>query len=168
MFCTQCGFQLADTAQYCSGCGSSQGEFELQQPQEVVSYSVPVYVNITAPEQNSIESGKSSAELVYLMFALSLIVILPAFIGLFIAYGKVDQYKGTYLESHFHWMIQTFWRYLIVLIIGIVITFFLMDIELVVFRFLILIVVGIGMGIWLLYRIIKGWMLLSEFKPITI
>ena len=78
----------------------------------------------------------------------------PAVIGVILNYVKLEDVEGTWLESHFRWQIRTFWWGLLWAVIGII-TF--------------LIVVGwfilIADGIWILYRVIKGWLNLNENKP---
>jgi uncharacterized membrane protein len=78
----------------------------------------------------------------------------PAVIGVILNYVKLEDVQGTWLESHFRWQIRTFWWGLLWATIGII-TF--------------LIVVGwfilIADGIWILYRVIKGWLNLNDSKP---
>jgi uncharacterized membrane protein len=61
--------------------------------------------------------------------------------------------QGTWLESHFLWQIRTFWYGLLWGVIGMLL------LVLVVGYFIL-----IANTIWLLYRIIKGWLRLSEGK----
>jgi uncharacterized membrane protein len=68
-----------------------------------------------------------------------------------INYVKRDEVRGTFLDSHFSWQIRTFWWSLLWLAIGGV---------------LILVLVGwaiLGLtGLWILYRIIRGWLALMS------
>jgi len=73
-----------------------------------------------------------------------------------INYVKLDDVKGNWLESHFRWQIRTFWWGLLWGAIG-VITF------LIIIGWLIL----IANGIWIIYRIVKGWLYLNDNKAIT-
>jgi len=170
MFCSECGVRLADTAKFCSGCGATQQPIQSDTPSLVQPHGVPAYGVHVTPDQMKLNAGKSSAELVYLMYALSFLFILPAFIGIFIAYGKVSELKGTYLESHFQWQIQTFWRYfgLCIAVLGILFFPIPLSGESILVKLGLGIVAAIAGGIWLIYRIVKGWMRLSEFKPIVI
>ena len=166
MFCSKCGLQSSDSAKFCSGCGSAHVGNPVSNS-DAIEGAYPSETKVT-PEQINLNSGKSSAELVYLMYALSFIFVIPAFIGIFIAYGKVNELNGTYLESHFQWQIQTFWRYfgLCVFVMGVL--FFPIPIsgESILAKLGIGIVLAIAGGIWLIYRIVKGWVRLSEFKAI--
>lgn len=170
MFCSECGVQLADTAKFCSGCGATQQLVQSPIPAPVQPHGVPAYGVHVTPDQMKLNAGRSSAELVYLMYALSFLLILPAFIGIFIAYGKVTELKSSYLDSHFRWQIQTFWRYfgLVVSFLGILFFPIPLSGESILIKLSLGIITAIAGGIWLVYRIVKGWMRLSEFKPIDI
>jgi uncharacterized membrane protein len=74
----------------------------------------------------------------------------PSIIAVIINYIKRDDVRGTYLDSHFSWQLRTFWYALLwVLVIGLLIIT-LVGIP-------IAWVVAIVVGIWVLYRIIRGW-----------
>ena len=75
-------------------------------------------------------------------------------IGVIIYYVKRDAVAGTWLESHFRWQIRTFWITLAWSVVGIALL-------LVVIGFFVL---GVA-AMWFLYRAIKGWMELSEGRP---
>jgi uncharacterized membrane protein len=75
--------------------------------------------------------------------------------GIVINYLKRDAVAGTWLESHFDWQIRTFWITLAGLIAG----------ALTLLLFVGWFVIGITL-MWFLYRGIKGWIDLSEGKPI--
>ena len=79
----------------------------------------------------------------------------PAFIAaVIINYVKRDDVRGTFLESHFRWQMRTFWFGLLWLAVG-------------VLTWLILIgyVITLAGFIWIMYRIIKGWLDLVDRKP---
>jgi uncharacterized membrane protein len=93
---------------------------------------------------------------VYALQAVGFVVQITWIVAIVINYVKRDETKGTWLESHFRWQIRTFWWGLLWAAIG-VITF------LIVIGWLIL----IADAIWLVYRIVKGWLYLNDNKPIT-
>ena len=68
-------------------------------------------------------------------------------------YIKKEDMQGTWLASHFRWQIRTFWFLLLWGAVG-VLTF------LVGVGFIILGVVTV----WFIYRVVKGWLRLSEGK----
>ncbi len=79
----------------------------------------------------------------------------PSLIAVILNYVKRGEVRGTWLESHFRWQIRTFWWALLGHVIGIALIW-------VFIGFPILFVVGI----WTLYRVIKGWLFLYESKPL--
>jgi uncharacterized membrane protein len=107
----------------------------------------------------SIEPPKSLITITTVVYVLLAIGILPPFFPAFIAaviinYVKRDDVRGTFLESHFRWQIRTFWFGLLWLAVG-------------VLTWLILIgyVITLANFIWIMYRIIKGWLDLVDRKP---
>ncbi|MFL6622538.1 MAG: DUF4870 family protein [Sulfurifustaceae bacterium] len=79
----------------------------------------------------------------------------PAFIAaVIINYVKLDDARGTLVESHFRWQIRTFWFGLLWGVLG-----GLTAIILVGF------VVLVADAIWIMYRVIKGWLDLLDRKP---
>lgn len=47
--------------------------------------------------------------LTYGLYAAGLILFWPSLIGLIVAYVKRDDVAGTFLHSHYAWLIRTFW-----------------------------------------------------------
>ncbi|MCL4690009.1 MAG: hypothetical protein KJ007_15710 [Burkholderiales bacterium] len=99
-------------------------------------------------------SDKSLTSLIYLLYALSLVLGVTALVAIVMNYVKRDDVQGTWLESHFRWQIRTFWFSLLWGALG-VITF--------------LLIVGwfilIADLLWFIYRIVKGWIRLNDGKP---
>ena len=102
------------------------------------------------------KSLKTLTMVVYALQALGFINGITWIVAVIIDYVKLDEAKGTWLESHFRWQIRTFWWGLLWGAVGLV---------------LFLIVVGyliwIAAGIWVIYRIVKGWLYLNDNKPMT-
>lgn len=101
------------------------------------------------------EPDPTLVHVVYGLYALGFVNGLTAIIGAIIAHLRRQDVAGTYLESHFTWQIRTFWISLLAALAG----FVLMVIGI---GFLILIAVAI----WLIYRIVKGWLRLADKKPV--
>jgi uncharacterized membrane protein len=108
--------------------------------------------------------GKSADELaglknitmvVYVLQALSFLWGVTAIIGIVINYIKRDDVRGTVYESHFDWQIRTFWWGLVWCAVGMVLALALVG-------FLILFVAWV----WMIYRVVKGWLKLNEGKPV--
>jgi len=84
----------------------------------------------------------------------------PSIIAVILNYVKRGEVRGTWLESHFRWQIRTFW-------------FGLLWVSLCVL--FIIVTLGIGIliawlpiglvGLWFIYRIVRGWMALSDRRP---
>jgi uncharacterized membrane protein len=84
----------------------------------------------------------------------------PSIIAVVLNYVKRSEARGTWLESHFRWQIRTFW-------------FGLLWVSLCLF--FVVLTFGIGLliawlpiglvGLWFIYRIVRGWMALSDRRP---
>ena len=100
-------------------------------------------------------SLRTIVHIVYICQALSFLFGITAVFGVILNYLRKDEVTEEWLKSHFIWQIRTFWFGFGVAIIG----YFLTS---VVVGFLIL---AINM-VWIIYRVIKGWLLLYEGKKI--
>lgn len=85
----------------------------------------------------------------------------PSIIAVIINYIKRGDVYGTYLDSHFGWQIRTFWYALLWMTIAAIL---LMTVIGIVLAYLI----TVGAGIWILYRIIRGWIALNAGRPMPI
>lgn len=106
-----------------------------------------------APEE--VAGLKNITHVIYALQALSFLFGITAVVGVVINYVKRDDVRGTLLESHFDWQIRTFWWGLAWSIIGIALT---------------LVFVGFAVlfaaWVWMIYRVVKGWLKLNENKPV--
>lgn len=109
---------------------------------------------ITPAEAQRLSSLKNLATLVYALQALSFFFGVTLLIGVIINYVKRDDVKDTLIESHFRWQIRTFWFTVLWTIIG-AITF------LILIGYLVL----LAAAVWLIYRVVKGWLYLNDGKP---
>lgn len=91
---------------------------------------------------------------VYALQAASFFMGLTYVAAIILDYVKLDDVKGTWLESHFRWQIRTFWWSLLWLALGALGAVILIG-------YLIL----AAAAIWVIYRIVKGWLRLAEGKP---
>ena len=111
-------------------------------------------------------SGKTSEELASLkqitmvIYALQALGFLTggvtAIIAIVINYVKRDDAAGTLYQSHFEWQTRTFWWGLLWGVIG-------MLLVVVVVGFVVL----FAAWVWTVYRVVKGWLKLTEGKPVT-
>ena len=103
------------------------------------------------------QSAKKLATIVYALQAASFVVGITFIVAVIINYVKKEDVAGTFLESHFRWQIRTFWFGLLWGVIGFA---------------TLLIVVGyfvlLANAIWIIYRIVKGWLNLNDNKAMYI
>jgi len=103
-----------------------------------------------------LRSLKNVTTLVYALYALALIGGgITAVVAIVMNYIKLDDARGTWLESHFRWQIRTFWFSLLWFVIG--------------GLTLILAIGWVIMAVtcvWYIYRIAKGWLSLNDEKPV--
>jgi uncharacterized membrane protein len=76
-------------------------------------------------------------------------------VAVVVNYVKKDEAAGTPCESHFRWQIRTFWFALAWCVAGGALALTIIGIP-------IAIVVFVGTGLWVLYRIVRGWLALGE------
>ncbi len=111
----------------------------------------------TAPalneQQAELDAAKTITTIVYALQAASFVIGLTFIAGVVVNYIKKEDVQGTWLASHFDWQIRTFWFGLLWSVLG----FF--SLILLVGYFIL-----IANAIWIVYRIIKGWLRLSEGK----
>ncbi|MDA5192494.1 DUF4870 family protein [Govanella unica] len=95
--------------------------------------------------------------LTYVAFLLGLVTgWCGAIVGVIIAYLKRDEVVGTWRESHYTWLIRTFWIGLLFVVIGWATIWFLVGFLVFFLTFL-----------WVVIRLIKGWIAYSNEQPIT-
>lgn len=84
----------------------------------------------------------------------------PSIIAVVLNYMNQGEVRGTYLESHFRWQLRTFWFALLWVVIAMALAFTLVGIPVAV-------VLMLGVGIWVLYRLVRGWSALAAEKPMV-
>lgn len=103
------------------------------------------------------KSLKTLTTIIYALYAASFFVGITAIAAIVMNYVKKEDVAGTFLESHFRWQIRTFWFGVLWAVIG-VITYLLLVGWVVLFV----------AGIWMIYRIVKGWLRLIDNKPMYV
>ncbi|HEX6319858.1 MAG TPA: hypothetical protein VFZ84_13455 [Burkholderiales bacterium] len=83
----------------------------------------------------------------------------PSIIAVILNYLKRSDVRGTWLDSHFSWQIRTFWYALLWLVLGGILFVTVVGIPFAV-------VLWFGTGLWVLYRIIRGWLALASRKAL--
>lgn len=87
----------------------------------------------------------------------------PSIIAVILAYVKRDDARGTWLESHYRWSLRTFWL-AIGWGIGAALATFLLFITII--GILIAWLPLLALGIWVAYRVIRGWLALKDRRPL--
>jgi uncharacterized membrane protein len=83
----------------------------------------------------------------------------PSIIAVILNYVKRSEVRATWLDSHFSWQIRTFWFALLWLAIGGILFITVIGIPFAL-------ALWFGTGVWVLYRIIRGWLALSSQKTV--
>jgi uncharacterized membrane protein len=100
---------------------------------------------------------KTLTAVVYGLQAGAFLIGLSAIVAVVINYVKKEEVAGTWLESHFRWQIRTFWFGLLWGVIG---------------GLLFVVVIGwfilMADAVWIIYRIVKGWLNLNDGKPMPL
>ena len=109
-------------------------------------------------EADKLESLKTLTTVVYALQAAGFFVGgITWIVAVVVNYVKRDEAAGTLYESHFRWQIRTFWFGLLWAVIG---------------GLLALVLVGFAIlfaaAVWLIYRIVKGWLNLNDGKPMPV
>jgi len=111
------------------------------------------------------ENLKAVTMFVYVMQALGFLFGLTWVVGVIVNYVKKREVAGSWLESHFRWQIRTFWYALLWIVVASLVS---LPFMLVLIGFVTLWVAAIAIGLWVLYRVVKGWMRLSAHAPMYV
>ena len=85
----------------------------------------------------------------------------PSIIAVIINYVKRSEVRGTFLDTHFSWQIRTFWWALLwALVAGLLI--------MTVVGIPVAWVIAVVTGLWVVYRIARGWLALLSRKPLPV
>ena len=85
----------------------------------------------------------------------------PSIIAVIINYLKRGGARGTWAASHYRWQIRTFWFALLWLFIALLMIVTVVGAP---FGFALL----IALTLWLIYRIARGWLRLTDKRPMYI
>jgi uncharacterized membrane protein len=115
----------------------------------------------------------NGATLAYVLFAIAvigtllssgLIAFAPFFglagiVGVIVAYVKRSEAQGTWVASHFTWLIRTFWWSLLWDLIAVMLFVTLIGIPLAI-------AILVGTSIWGIYRLVRGFLLFKDSAPV--
>ena len=128
---------------------------------------------VPAPGAAAGDPPVSAALLAYALFGAAAVVALvssgfPAvaplmglvgIAGLIVAYVKRGDAQGTWVASHFTWLIRTFWYSLLWGAIGAVF-------AVTIIGLIVAIPIWAVASIWVIYRVIRGYLVFKESRPI--
>ncbi len=116
--------------------------------------------------EDSRQAGNSSSDAqplinlttaVYALQAAGLVFPVSLIVAVIIDYVKLPDVAGTWIESHFRWQIRTFWIAASLALLGVV------TLILAIGYFIL-----VGTAIWVIYRIVKGWLYLNDRKTLAV
>ena len=119
----------------------------------VVAVAHAVYALHTA----SILIGLSSAAFIVTAFVFGI----PSIVAVILNYMYRGEARGTFLESHFRWQIRSFWFALLWIVIAVAVGLTIIGLP-------VAWVIAVATGLWLIYRIARGWILLKDRRPAPI
>lgn len=99
------------------------------------------------------QSAKSLTAVIYALYAASFFIGISCIVAIVLNYIKREDMQGTFLQSHFRWQIRTFWFALLWGILGGITTVILIGWA-----------VLFANSVWVIYRLAKGWLRLTENK----
>jgi uncharacterized membrane protein len=83
----------------------------------------------------------------------------PSILAVILNYARRSDVRGTFLESHFRWQIRTFWFALLWVVVAVVL---FVTLILIPVAWLLVVITGL----WVLYRIGRGWLALNDGRAI--
>ena len=129
------------------------------------------------PATTAVQPPMTATLIVYALFGIAaiggvissgLVMFAPLFalagiVGIVIAYVKRGEARGTWVESHLDWLISTFWWSLLWSVLVAVIGGLLM---LVLIGFLI-VPVGLAIvSVWVIYRVVRGYLAFNKSEAL--
>jgi uncharacterized membrane protein len=87
----------------------------------------------------------------------------PSIIAVILNYVKRRDVRGTWLESHFRWQIRTFWFGLLWASLCVLFVVLTLGIGIVIAWLPLAI-----LGLWFVYRIVRGWQALRDGRPMYV
>jgi uncharacterized membrane protein len=85
----------------------------------------------------------------------------PSLLAVFINYATRARVGGTWLESHWRWQLRTFWYAALWALIAVLLFFTFIGIP---FAWALI----VGTGLWVLYRVVRGWLVLLDGRNLPI
>jgi uncharacterized membrane protein len=123
---------------------------------------MPEVIDVPNPRAAQPPVDATMSHVVYGLYALGFFNGITWIIGVIIAHLKRGDAADVWLDSHYSWQIRTFWWGLLWgILLGPAIFFFVVLVITIPLAF----ILGGIYVIWLVYRIVRGWLALMERKP---
>lgn len=90
---------------------------------------------------------------------------IPSIIAVIMNYVRRSATRGTFLESHFRWQIRTFW---FSLLWALLIWAVSLPLMVVLVGFATWYAGFVALGVWIIYRVVRGWLALRDRRPMYI
>jgi uncharacterized membrane protein len=88
---------------------------------------------------------------------------LPSILAVILYYARRSEARGTWIAPHFRWQIRTFWYALLWMIVAGLVSaplVFLLGAGILTF-----ILSAALVGVWVTYRVLRGWLALRDGRP---
>ena len=132
----------------------------------MADYPAPASTNSTTESRQPPATG---ALVAYILFGIAALVgfaghgflSVVGIVGVILVYVSRGDSRGTWVESHLTWLIRTFWWSLLWNVLGGLVvlgTLFL--------GYPIAWVIWVATAIWVIYRVIRGFLLFNDRRPI--
>jgi len=89
----------------------------------------------------------------------------PSIVAVIMNYARRAETRGTVLESHFRWQIRTFWFALLWLVVVYAVG---LPLVAIIIGLPILLLGTIAIGVWIVYRVVRGWLALRDRRPLYV
>jgi uncharacterized membrane protein len=83
--------------------------------------------------------------------------------GVIVAYVKRGDAQGTWVASHFNWLIRTFWYSFLWGVVGALV---LLVLGIILIGIPIALLIWAVASIWVIYRVIRGYLVFKESRPL--
>ncbi len=101
------------------------------------------------------EPGPANAQLIYILYFVGFLVGITTIIGIVLAYINKGK-TGGFVESHYVWLIRTFWIGLLYSVIGAILSVVIIGLFILLATF-----------IWMIIRLVTGLQKLNRGEPIA-
>jgi uncharacterized membrane protein len=91
----------------------------------------------------------------------SFIGSLPSIVAVVMNYARRSATRGTFIESHFRWQLRTFWFAVLWAFAAVLAVVTIIGIPAAIIGFIVL-------TVWIIYRLLRGWLALRDKKPMPV